>query len=81
MLSLWSPLPVRNGTYPILEAPVDGLVSNMATWLDGILPPKGVDTAVMARDTSSDRESHHSKVAGIRDVGQCDGGDVRGPVE
>jgi len=47
VLKYMAPLPVHNGTYPVLESVEEPRPSIMATWLYGILPGNGVDLVVM----------------------------------
>jgi hypothetical protein len=42
-----APLTVRNGVYPALEIPAETNAANMATWLDGALPGRGIDRDAM----------------------------------
>jgi hypothetical protein len=42
-----APLAVRNGVYPALEIPAETNAANMATWLDGALPGRGIDRDAM----------------------------------
>jgi hypothetical protein len=42
-----APLTVRNGVYPALEIPAETNAANMATWLDGALPGRGIDKDAM----------------------------------